>query len=209
MKKTTKMLATVIAGAAQTALVALLSTSSAMAQCPEYTCDPPGTLKCCPGSSATNFIAQGGQVNITATTNGCFIINSCTMPAGCPGGTGWSVDMTLQNFTGDANDPTLGMVHWRNDPTRPAGGSRITAYADSPGLFPAHGTIHFYAEAEIDGVPGIYRSQQEVVLENNQVMSWSPFVNEVFSTAPGVQINFINDVSGDVLTLTALSSTLN
>ena len=177
------------------AIAATVGTTTASAQCSE--CPTVGQVICCPGSSLADFQSLGYNITVTATTNGCFIVTSCTPPP------------PLVPCNWQATDPILGTIHWANDPTKtssPATFRGLTAASQ----FPAEGTISFYAQAEIDGIPGVYRSTEEVVLHNRQVMSFNPFRNETFTRdADAAPIDFVNDVTGDVITLQNLSSTLN
>ena len=183
-----------------------MGSTTANAQCAE--CPTVGQIICCPGSSLADFTRLGYSITVTATTNGCFRVTSCTPPppaSPCP----WQADLELQSFTGTAIDPIFGNVHWANDPTKTSSLATFRGLAVAT-LFPAEGTISFYAQATIDCIPGVYRSQTQVVIHNRQVMSFNPFVNETFTRdANEPPILFVNDVTGDVLTLTNLSSTLN
>jgi len=124
--------------------------------------------------------------------------------------------MSLSSFDGTGNDPVLGTIHWRNDATHAPSDSWSTLTGAQGGSqFPARGVISIYIEAEIDGVEGIYRSNDPVVLENNNVTSFNPFVNELFvwptqpDGTPAPPIIFTNSVTGDQITLTDLTSLLN
>jgi hypothetical protein len=184
-------------------MVTFATTASAQ-QCE---CPTPGQVICCPGQSLTDFQHAGFNITLTATTNGCFMITSCTPPppSVCP----WEVQMSLQNFDGTGTDPNLGTVHWRNDPTRTSTGSTIRAL-NAGAQFPAYASISFYAQAEIDGIPGVYRSTEEIFIEDPQAMSFNPFHNETFTRPAGAApVIFTNDVTGDVITLTNLTSILN
>jgi hypothetical protein len=193
-----------VVGLAAASFVTSAPTVLAQPQC-EVPCPNVGQIKCCPGSSISTLQSNGGTINFTALTNGCFFIISCTPPAICQ----WQVNMGLQNFNGSGTDPNTGLtINWRNNPAANSTGSTITAYQVAS-QFPASGFIEFWVEADVAGVPGVYRSTSQVRLENRQVMSWDPFVNETFRTAPGTAVTLVNDISGDVLTLTDLVSILN
>jgi hypothetical protein len=191
---------------ASVAVASLVSAPKAGAQpqC-EVPCPDVGQIKCCPGQSISVLQSNGGQINFTALTNGCFMINSCTPPVGCQ----WSVNMSIQNFTGTGTDPNTGLTYnWSNDPTKISTGSQITALS-AASQFPADGFIQFWVTASVAGTPGTYRSTTEVRIDDHQIMSWDPFRNEAFRMAPGTQVQLVNDVTGDVITLTDLTSILN
>jgi hypothetical protein len=200
---TKKYFASMLTAAGVAVISMFAATPNASAQCNE--CPDVGDTLCCPGTSLTDFQHAGYSLTLNALTNGCFVVTSCTPPPPCL----WQVQMSLANFSGTGSDPVLGVVHWRNDPTRISTGSTITA--QTPGSqFPAFGQISFYAEAEIDGVPGIYRSNEEVLIQDQNVMSWKPFRNEIFTRPAGAApIVFTNDISGDQITLNNLTSILN
>lgn len=183
----------------------IFSAPTAMAQPCEVPCPEVGQIKCCPGSSISTLQANGGTINFTALTNGCFFITSCTPPAACQ----WEVTMDIQNFNGSGTDPVTGAtVNWRNVPTMVSTGSKIKSL-QAASQFPAAGYIQFWVEADVSGVPGVYRSTTEVYLENNNIMSWDPFVNEHFQTVAGAVVELVNDQTGDVILLTDLISILN
>lgn len=209
-KNTRRWLGSMLATAGLAAASILASASVALAQPCEVPCPDVGQIKCCPGSSISTLQANGGVINFTALTNGCFFIISCTPPAVCQ----WQMNMGLQNFTGTGTDPNTGVtVNWRNstDPNHISTGSELKSYQVSS-QFPAYGFIEFWAEADVTGLPGVFRSTQQIRLENHQIMSWDPFVNEAFrlsdaQAATGVE--FVNDVTGDVIMLYNLVSILN
>jgi|GEM_PF-1918068 len=183
------------------------SSPAALAQNCQEMCPTVGQQICCPGSSQADFEHMGSQLTVVATTNGCFLVTSCIPPPPCTAQP-WQVTLALQQFDGIAHDPNLGTIHWRNDPRRPA--SPATLRGIDKGQFPAYGTISFFAIAEIDGVPGVYRSREEVRLVNERVQSFNPFVNELYHREQGAPpISFINDQTGDEILLNDLTSLLN
>lgn len=205
-KRTQRWLSSVLAATGLAVASIIGSAPTALAQPCEVPCPDVGQVKCCPGSSISTLQANGGTINFTATTNGCFFIISCTPPAACQ----WQVNMGLQNFNGTGTDPVSGItVNWRNDPTKASTGSTITSL-QAASQFPATGFIEFWVEADAVGVPGVYRSTQQVRLENRQIMSWDPFVNETFRmVGPANGITLVNDQTGDVIVLQNLTSILN
>src|SRR3954464_15812515 len=96
------------AGIAAMSMFAFSPAAQAQPGCNE--CPTVGQVICCPGSSLTSFQGFGYTITLTATTNGCFIITSCTPPPPCQ----WQVQMSLSNFDGVGTDPNLGTIHWRN-----------------------------------------------------------------------------------------------
>lgn len=198
--------ALVIAGIVAACIITSVSAAYAQPQC-EVPCPDVGQVKCCPGSSISTLQANGGTISFTATTNGCFLITSCTPPAGCQ----WSVNMDIQSFTGTGTDPGSGLtVNWRNDsdPAKVSTGSYLEALT-AASQFPAKGYIEFWVEADVSGVPGVYHSTTQVRLENDNITTWDPFVQEAFKMPAGTQVELVNDKTGDSIILTDLTSILN
>jgi len=205
-KSIKKYLATAGTAAGLAFVGSFASSPAALAQC-EKVCPVVGQEICCPGSSKADFEHQGSQLTIVSTTEGCFIVTSCIPPPPCSNQP-WQVSLNIKKFEGIAQDPNLGTIHWRNDPRRPS--SPATLRGIDKGQFPAYGTISFFAMAEIDGVPGVYRSREEVRLVNEQVRSFNPFVNELYHREKDAPpISFINDQTGDEILLNDLTSLLN
>lgn len=208
LKRTQRWLspAIFITGLVVACILTSVSTALAQPQC-EVPCPDVGQVKCCPGSSISTLQANGGTIGFTATTNGCFLITSCTPPAGCQ----WSVNMDIQNFTGTGTDPVSGLtVNWQldPDPTKISTGSALEAL-DAASQFPAKGYIEFWVEADVSGIPGVYHSTTQVRLESDNITTWDPFVQESFKMVPGTQVQLVNDITGDVVTLTDLNSILD
>jgi hypothetical protein len=204
-KRTQRWLSSALAITGFAVASIITSAPSAFAQPCEVPCPEVGQIKCCPGSSISTLQANGGTINFTALTNGCFFITSCTPPAVCQ----WQVNMDIVNFNGSGTDPMSGLtVNWRNDASKISTGSSIKSI-DAAMQFPAEGFIEIWVEADIAGVPGVYRSTSQVRLENPHITSWDPFVNEAFKMPAGTVITLINDVTGDVMSLTDLTSILN
>lgn len=168
-------------------------------------CPPVGSEICCPGSSLTTFQALGYDIQVQSTTDGCFMITSCTPPPPCS--PQWQVQLQINRFTGVGYDPNFGNFHWRNNPAMQATSTLTSLTAASQ--YPAYGQITFYAEAEVDGIPGVFRSTAPVFLENHNVNSFAPFVNELFMMPDGYTVSFINDVTGDEMVVYRLTSMLN
>lgn len=178
----------------------------------ECLCPPIGSTICCPGISKSQLEAMGTPIEVEATTDGCFKVISCTDPPPC--GSFWKAELELESFEGTAQHPDYGTVIWKNDPTKQSSLATLESLTDA-GAFPARGTISFYAEAEIEGIDGVFRSDEEVVLTNNNVTSFAPFVNELYKRAEtddeahANPITFTNDVTGEEIILYQLTSLLN
>jgi hypothetical protein len=176
----------------------------------ECLCPPIGTILCCPGVSKSQLEALGTQIDVEAQTDGCFKVISCIDPPPC--GSFWNTQLELVSFEGTAQHPDYGTVIWRNDPTKQSSPATFKSTTDAS-AFPAVGTISFYAEAEIEGIDGVFRSDREVVLTNNNVRSFNPFVRELFTRgdidADIEPITFTNDVTGEEIILYQLTSELN
>lgn len=182
------------------------STTTVLAQCGE--CPIVGQPIDCPGSSKSDLEANGYTLTVETLTDGRFIVTSCTAPPpGCP--TPWETTLEIDRFEGHGHDPVLGDVHWRNDPSRSVTPSSYFQGYQKDQQFPAFGVIQFYAECEVDGIPGVYRSLEPVRLINHQVHSFNPFRGELFVKDPDTApVIFVNDQTGDKIALNYLESLL-
>ncbi|MEO6049366.1 MAG: hypothetical protein ABIQ57_17905, partial [Candidatus Kapaibacterium sp.] len=143
-----------------------------------------------------------GNATFIADGNASFETESVT-PASQPAGN----TQKPQTLSVTTPTPNLGIVTWRfsDDAATPTAINAIQNATD----FPATSDIYFTPEATISSQPGItYKASSEVHLQNNNLTSFNPQVNEPYTLASG-PIDFYDEATGTVVfTIDASSITV-
>jgi hypothetical protein len=114
-------------------------------------------------------------------------------------------------------DPQLGNMSWDldDDATRAALGlpivadSKIEAHGPDSD-FPATCDIFFYVRATCDAFPGVtFRSMTPVHMQSTSLMTFSPHVNELYTSVGPVNFEDAGTPGAIAFTVTCLSSILN
>jgi hypothetical protein len=195
----------IVAGVA-VAAAALIGTADAKAQCNSITFNEAQSNFTCTIVNGQKVIVDPvtGQVytSIVANGNGTFTaVGSGTNPC--------NVSLNAQNINAVTNDPQLGTITTKIDPSRPA--QQSTVVSNQVGSeFPATGDIYFHATAEVSSRPGvIYRTINEIHLQNPQLRSFNPHRQETYNLVAPVDYEDPAQPGVVAFTVNSISVTLN
>lgn len=115
----------------------------------------------------------GSETICPSSGNGNFNCQQLENPPAGP----LNVSLPAISIDAISHSPTLGPIHTRLDPSRPATPATIISN-NPPARFPATGRISWYAIANIQGIE--YCSRTELVFVSKELHSFLPFQHERF-----------------------------